>query len=460
MAEDRLFAGHQLRRLRMQHGLSQVALAEILDISPSYVTLLERNQRPLSATVLLRLADRLDFDPRTLNADQPAGGAEMLARRIADPLFAELGIDRAELVEWLAAAPRTAEAFARLYDRADSGGGGDEAGDTATLVRREIERWRNHFADLDALAETIAEELRLVGNDLYGAIADRLRSRHRLTVRRLPAAVLGATLRRIDLHARQLQLSESLGHASRTFQAAIQLGLVEASGEIDALARGAKFVDGGAEALYRRHLAAYFAAALMMPYARFLRACDDSGYDIEILERRFDASFEMVAHRLTTLQRVGASGVPFFMVRIDRAGQFSKRYAGASASPLARHESRCALWAVPRAFAEPGRIVRQLAELEDGSRWLTIARSAISPYAGPEGIRAEFAIGLGVAADHAQALVYARGVDLAGPAVPIGLGCRRCYRAQCPQRAVLPSDRAATDTVRERTIAPLTLAGD
>ena len=104
--------------------------------------------------------------------------------------------------------------------------------------------------------------------------------------------------------------------------------------------------------------------------------------------------------------------------------------------------------------------MRQLAELEDGSRWLTIARSAISPYAGPEGIRAEFAIGLGVAADHAQALVYARGVDLAGPAVPIGLGCRRCYRAQCPQRAVLPSDRAATDTVRERTIAPLTLAGD
>ena len=461
MAERKLMAGHAVRRLRRRAGLTQAAMAEALAVSPSYLNLVERNQRPVSATLLVRLAERFDFDTRALGAAEPGGGAEAIRRRLSDPLFADLEIDRSEVDEWLAAAPGSAEAFARAFDR---GGGGTATtpaiDDPATAVRREIERWRNHFADLDAHAETLADELRLVGADLYGALVERLRVRHGLTIRVLPVDVLPDLLRRLDLHARQLQLSESLDPTGRTFAAAYQLAQLEARAEIDALARGAGLTDRTAERLFRRHLHGYFAAAVMMPYARFLRACENSGYDLDLLQRRFGAGFEQVAHRLTTLQRVGARGLPFFMLRIDRAGQASKRYGGASGSALVASDGRCPLWRLHHAFDRPGTHVVDLVELEDGERWLTIART-VSPQ-GPRqnGVGAEFVVGIGVEASRASVLAAARGLDLGGRATPIGLGCRVCRRVDCPQRSAPPAGRAIVVDEHERRVSPLGFVGD
>ena len=417
MADQKLFAGYAVRRVRRQAGLTQAAMAEMLAISPSYLNLLERNQRPLSATLLVRLAEQFDFDARSLAVGEPGGGEAALRRRLADPLFADLEVDRTELTEWLAAAPGGAEAFARAYDRL--GGGAQMTGDAldpVAEVRREIERWRNHFPDLDAVAEALADELRLGAGDLYGAIAERLRVKHQLAIRVLPVEVMPDMLRRLDLHARQLQLSELLDPASRAFAAAFQLGQIEGRAEIEALVKGGAFTDRAAERLYRRHLLSYFAAAVMMPYARFLRACEATGYDIELLQRRFGAGFEQVAHRLTTLQRVGARGLPFFMVRIDRAGQASKRFSGASAAPLAEAEARCPLWRLHMAFERPGALTVHLVALEDGSRWFSMARTVT-----PQGRRygatgAEFAVGLGVAADLAAPLAAARATALLSPA--------------------------------------------
>jgi hypothetical protein len=460
MAEGKILAGHAVRRLRRQAGLTQAAMAEVLAISPSYLNLVERNQRPVSATLLVRLAERFDFDPRSLAAGEPGGGAAAIRRRLADPMFADLEIDRNEVEDWLAAAPGGAEAFARVFDRAGAGTVVDAVADPVALVRREIERWRGHFADLDAAAEALADELRLGAGDLYGAIAERLRVKHSLAIRVLPVDVMPDMLQRLDLHARQLQLSETLDPASRTFAVATQLALIEARGEIEALARGAGFAERATERLFRRHLASYFAAALMMPYARFLRACESTGYDIELLQRRFGAGFEQVAHRLTTLQRVGARGLAFFMVRIDRAGQASKRFSGASGAALAEAEGRCPLWRLHEAFDRPGSLVVQLVELEDGARWLTMARTVTPQGRRYGGVPAEFAVGLGVAADQARTLAVARGVDLAGEAMPVGLGCRACFRGECPQRSVAPAGRALTVSDRERRLSALTFAGD
>ena len=461
VAERKLLAGHAVRRLRRKGGLTQAAMAEALAISPSYLNLIERNQRPISATLLVRLAESFDFDPRALAASEPGGGVEAIRRRLADPLFADLDIDRNELEEWLAGAPGGAEAFARAFDT--RGTGAATAGDTVDPVagvRREIERWRGYFADLDAAAEALADELRLGAGDLYGAIAERLRVKHQLTIRILPVDVMPALLRRLDLHARQLQLSETLDSASRTFAAAFQLAQIEAKAEIDALAKGAALGDRSADRLFRRYLASYFAAAVMMPYARFLRACETTGYDLELLQRRFGAGFEQVAHRLTTLQRVGARGLPFFMVRIDRAGQSSKRFSGASNSPLGEAEGRCPLWRIHHAFDRPGTLLVQLVELEDGGRWLTIART-VTPQGRRYGaVPAEFAVGLGVAAELAGGLAVARGIDLAGEATPIGLGCRVCLREGCPQRSAPPAARALFINDRERGVSAFTFGGD
>jgi predicted transcriptional regulator/DNA-binding XRE family transcriptional regulator len=461
MADQKIFAGSRVRRLRRANALTQAAMAEMLDISASYLNLIERNQRPLTAGLMLRLADLFDFDPRALAGEEPGGGADALRRRLADPMFADLTVDRAEVEEWLASAPGGAEAFARAFDRLRDGGAAPAGeADPVTAARREIERWRNHFADLDAQAEALADELRLGAGDLYGAIAERLRVQHQLSIRILPMDVMPDALRRLDLHARQLQLSEMLDPASRTFQAAYQLGLIEAKAEIDALASGAAFGERTAERLFRRHLASYFAAALMMPYGRFLRACEATGYDIELLQRRFNAGFEMIAHRLTTLQRVGARGLPFFMIRVDRAGQASKRYPGASGAALVEAQGRCPLWRLHNAFDRPGEIFRQLVELEDGARWFTLARTVQPQTRSPNGIRAEFAIGLGVAAEHAAVLAHARGIDLKAPGTPIGLGCRQCLRVDCPQRAAAPAGRALLLNERERGLSPFSFPSD
>ncbi|QDZ06746.1 ImmA/IrrE family metallo-endopeptidase [Sphingomonas panacisoli] len=461
MAERKILAGHAVRRLRRREGLTQAAMAEMLTISPSYLNLVEKNQRPVSAALLVKLAETFDFDPRALAAGEPGGGAAAIRRRLADPMFADLEIDRNEVEEWLAGAPGGAEAFARAFDRTGVTAGPDgaaAAADPIAELRREIERWRGHFADLDASAETLADELRLGAGDLYGAIAERLRVKHQLTIRILPVDVMPDLLRRTDLHARQLQLSETLDPASRTFAAAYQLAQIEARDAIEALVKGAGFADRAAERLYRRYLTSYFAAAVMMPYARFLRACEATGYDLELLQRRFGAGFEQVAHRLTTLQRVGARGLPFFMVRIDRAGQASKRFSGASGSPLTESDARCPLWRVHHAFDRPGDIAVQLVELEDGARWLTLSRT-VTPQGRRYGmVPVEFAVGLGLAADLADGLAAARGVDFKGEATPIGLSCRACGRI-CPQRSAPPAGRALLINERERGVSAFTFGG-
>lgn len=463
MAERKLFAGHAIRRLRRAGGLTQAGLAAALDVSPSYLNLLERNQRPLSAALMLRLAERFDFDPRTLGAEVPGGGVDGLRRRLADPLFADLAVDRQELEEWLAAAPGGAEAFARAFDRIGDGAADpvSAARGPVTLVRREIERWRNHFADLDMQAEALADEMRIGTGDLYSGVAERLRIKHQIAIRILPTDVMPDRLRKLDLHARQLQLSEMLNASSRLFSVSYQLAELEARQEIDGLVKGAAFGDRAADALYRRHLNGYFAAALMMPYARFLRACESSGYDLDLLQRRFGAGFEQVAHRLTTLQRVGARGLPFFMLRIDRAGQLSKRYAGASAAPIAEAEGRCPLWNIHGVFARPGEILAQLLELEDGARWFTLSRLVRGQGVGLRGGEASFAVALGVQADLATSLLYAQGLNLKdGAAQPIGFGCAACARAACAQRSAPPRGRPLRFDDRERGLSPFSFAAD
>lgn len=456
MSDEKLFAGHAVRRIRRANDLTQAAMAEALGISASYLNLIERNQRPITGKIILGLAQQYDFDPRSLTGAAPGGGVDALRRRLRDPRFADLEFDKAQIEEWVALSPGTAEAFARLFDSAASG----EAGavrqiDALAAVRREIERWQNHFADLDARAEELADELRLKSGDLYGAITEYLRVNHQLSIRVLPADVMPDHLRRLDLHARQLQLSEMLEMSSRTFAAAFQLGELVARDEVDALIRGADLGEGIARRFYRRHLNSYFAAAIMMPYARFLRACEGSGYDIALLQRRFGAGFEQVAHRLTTMQRVGARGLPFFMIRIDRAGQSSKRYMGASKSPLAESDGRCPLWALHHTFDRPGKLRKQLVEIDNGERWFTMSRAVSSNNMDGGLVASEFSVGLGVEASLAGPIRAAQGVDLnAGPAVPIGLGCRQCSRPDCTQRSAPPAGRTLILNQRERGLSP------
>lgn len=432
MAESNLLAGPALRRLRKREGLTQAAMAAMLGISPSYLNLIERNQRPLSARVLVQVIERFDFDPRSLREDEAIGGLDGLVRRMADKRFADLAIDREEVQEFLAAAPQIAAAFARLYD---TGGTSTQAEgeDAAAAARRAIERWQNHFADLDHAAEDLADELRLARGEISAALGERLREKHRMTVRILPAEVMPGQVHRLDLHARQLQLSEMLPGAARRFQIARQVGALEMREAIETLVAGANLASGEARNIFREHITDYLAGALLLPYRRFLRACEQTGYDLAVLQRRFAVSFDQAAQRLTTLGRVGERGLPFFMAVIDRAGRLVDFTAGGAGAFYPLEGARWPAWIPYAAFERPGTVLTQAVTFAEGEaaprHWFTITRTVDG-----DGVMctARRAVVLGIEARFAGELAYARGVSLdPADAVPLGTPCLRCGRAEC-----------------------------
>lgn len=442
MGDRKLFAGPRVKRLRKGLGLTQSRMASDLGLSVSYLNLLERNQRPLTAAVLLKLADVYDVDIRQFTGADSDQQVDDVSAAVAR---AGLAIGKAQLRDFVDQHPDVAKALLRLAERpgADEGAAAVLPPSPLQLVRAHLLERANHFTELDAHAESLADELRLTGQSLDAAVRDRLRARHGLNVRVLPWDVMPDRLRRFDFHNRQVLLSELLDGASRAFQLCFQLAQLEARAEIEREVEAAapRLAAGGpfASTLLAMNLASYWAAALMMPYGRFHAAAEQLGYDLELLQARFSAGFEQVAHRLTTLQRPGARGIPFLLLRTDRAGQVSKRFS-AGRLPFASEGGQCPLWVLYAAFEQPGRILTQVAEVEEGERIFTIART-VRPQITPWGAeRPRFAIALSCSLDHARALVYAGGIDLTmAPAAPIGPGCASCFRADCRQRSAPPA---------------------
>jgi predicted transcriptional regulator/transcriptional regulator with XRE-family HTH domain len=455
----KLFAGARVRRIRTSRGITQTRMANDLGVSVSYLNLIERDQRPLTAAFLLKLAASYDLDLKSLTGSEDGDIADELVRVFTDPRLIGIDVPRAELRELAARSPGIAQALVRLHaaSQAVPAASPMRDGPLADVVAM-IEDAGNYFHTLDTAAETLADDLRLSGPDLNAAVVERLRARHAITVRAMPLEVLPDALRRLDLHARQLQLSESLDAASRGFAAAVQLALIELKTEIAATIATAGIIDPLTRRAATVALGKYAAAALLMPYARFLAACEATGYDVELLQARFGRGLEQLAHRLTTLHRPGARGIPFFFLRVDRAGTISKSFApGPSPIPVT---GGCALWALYAAFDHPGEVRRQLVELEDGQRFLTLARTVRPAAVAWGSARAEFAIGIGCEAAHAGALVWSAGLDLGGTAVAIGPGCAACHRAGCRQRGAPPAGAHLAFDERQRGLTPFRFTQD
>ncbi|WP_158807450.1 short-chain fatty acyl-CoA regulator family protein [Beijerinckia sp. L45] len=466
----KIFAGPRLKRLRRERNLTQARMAEELAVSPSYLNLMERNQRPITVPVLIRLADIYGVDPRDFMEDRTEIAVEDMEHILADPLFRESGVGRAELHDAAEYAPALLVAMQRLYRayaaaretteaqvlvKADPDRTETQLGDSPVeRVRTILQEARNHFPALDDAAEKFASDLTLEGPDPFFTMAERLRSRHGIRVRVLPVDVMSDRLRWYDLHRRQLMISEVMDQPGRVFQVAYQLAVSEHGALLNALAGQLEAKDDVARRLLRVTFANYFAGAVMMPYARFHEAAEATGYDVEVLAARFGASFEQVAHRMTTLGRATARGVPFFLVRVDIAGNVSKRFS-AGRFPFSHAGGTCGLWNLHATFAEPGKILTQIVELQEGSQWFSIARTvrrSITPHGT---ISPRFAVALGCEIKYANRLVYARRLDLATPDVmPIGISCRLCERPNCPQRAAPPVLRPLRVDETTRGISP------
>lgn len=467
-ATKKIFAGPRIRRLRRERGLSQSQMSSELGFSTSYLNLVERNQRPVSAQFLLRLAEVYDVELAAFAGTDEARAFADLNEIMADPMFKSLGISRGELQDMADSAPRAIEAFSLLYKSfqqaktnatelssqfAERGGVDLDAVFPVDEVRDFIHDRKNYFAELDEAAESLHTELSLEREDAFMVLSGRLDEEHSIRVRIMPHDVMPETLRHFDLHRRQLLISEMLDASARIFQLAVQLAQLEFKPMIQQIADSHAFHTEEARRLVRISLANYFAGALLMPYGRFLKDAKELKYDIEHLGRRYRTSFEQVSHRLTTLQRPGERGVPFFFIRVDKAGNISKRFS-AGRFHFSRFGGTCPLWQVHDTFATPGRIMTQIIQMPDSTTYFSIARTVRrvgALYGEPD---QQLAIGLGCDIAFARELVYAKGHDLESlDATPVGPNCRLCERPACPQRANPPLTRNLVLDERSRGIS-------
>ncbi|MFD7537591.1 short-chain fatty acyl-CoA regulator family protein [Streptomyces sp. NPDC059819] len=472
-ADRKIYAHAKLRRLRREAGMNQVEMARALHISTSYANQIEQSQRPLTASVLLRVAevfgvapeffsdadeDRLATDLRTALADEACGASAPSVEELTDAVRDHPDVARALVT--LHRRYRDAAAQAAALGTTDRASAPPAAAEPHDDVRDFFYAHHNHFAPLDEAAEHLADEMELTPGQIAGPLAVRLSMRHGLKVLQSSPGHT-ADARHLDREAGLLFLSPWLSEGQRAFQLATQLALFECAPILNHLIDGeGQLASPEASALARIGLANYFAGALLMPYTAFHRAAEESGNDIELLSARFGVSFETACRRLSTLQRPGRPGIPFSFLRVDRAGNISKRQS-ATDFHFSRLGGTCPLWTVYEAFSAPGRVLTQVAEMPDGKRHFWIARTITRGGHGHHAPRAEFAIALGCELRHAQRLVYAAGVALDDPraTTPIGLGCRICERRDCAQRARPPAGgRLAIDPDR-RTHVPYPVEG-
>ncbi len=443
------FVGVRLKRLREERGLTQLALAQALGLSPSYLNQLEKNQRPLTVQVLLKINEIFGVDVQLFSEGDEGRLIADLREVFTDPLNGEQ-VSLAELKEVASAMPALGRAVVALHrrwrhalERADAMAGelGLGSGGVTTLaapmpyeqVRDFFYAHHNYFPDLDEAAERLAAATRITPGDMAEPLARHLESRHGIRVARAEDEDIQ---RRFLAAEKLLRLARRLNDGQRAFQIATQLAFLEQGPLIERLAAEAAAGVKETNALARIGLANYFAGALLMPYGAFLAAAERERYDIERLGALFGVGYETICHRLSSLQRPGALGVPFFFIRVDRAGNISKRQS-ATDFHFSRVGGTCPLWNVYEAFAQPGRILTQMAQMPDGRTYLWIARTLRHSAGGYGDPGKTFAIGLGCDIRHAGRVVYSKGLALGDPgaAIPIGAGCKVCERPACPQRA-------------------------
>ncbi|CAD7054675.1 XRE family transcriptional regulator [Pseudorhizobium endolithicum] len=455
MAERKIFAGPRVRRVRMSMGLTQTAMAEALGISPSYLNLIERNQRPLTVQLLLKLASvyKVDLD---LLQGEGSGVTGQLREVFSDPLLAgEIPGDQ-EIIEVSEAAPNAATGMVKLYrayreqgarltDLADmlarEGHQTSVAGTRLPIdeVREQLERRPNFFAGIEDAAEEFGRRLS-AADDLPAALKAWLKSEHGIAVRTLPVHAMPNLRRRYDRHSMRLFLSERMSPFDRTRELAMEVALLALGGEISSELDALSFSTSEARRVARFELARYAAHALMMPYGAFLAAAQRVRYDVDLLRSRFDVSFEQAANRLTTLARPGAQGVPWFMLELDHAGNAIRR-AGAQGYPRATFGGLCPKLAIHSAFAQPGHVLAEAFEMPDGSAFLTVSRTVEGPQAAFGERLRRTAILLGCEWAQAVETTYAQAAGGTSARVLGGPACRLCERQGCLARAEPPITR-------------------
>ncbi|AWD21203.1 helix-turn-helix domain-containing protein [Fuscovulum blasticum] len=465
MPSQKLYAGVKLREIRGRLSLTQKAFADKLGVSLPYLNQMENNHRPVSAGVVLALAQEFGLDVTELTVGESERLVSDMREALADPVFTSGQPPLADLRLAASNAPALARAFLDLHrayrqtherlaslDEALGREGASLKPSPWEEVRDFFHYCDNYLDAVDRAAEHFAmpggnrKDVTILAEDLFRRLGISLQFSD------------NSGLRRYDPATRRLEVSARASGPTKRFQLLHQVALIAHNDLLEATLDLARFSTPEAREIAKIGLANYFAGAALLPYRAFLQAAKDTRHDLERLADLFGASIEQVAHRLSTLQRPGAKGIPFFFVRVDQAGTITKRHS-ATRLQFARFGGACPLWNMHRAFETPGQFLRQLAETPDGVRYLCLARDVSKPAGAFLAPVRRYAIGLGCEVQHAAEMVYADGLDLKGRFEPIGISCRICERPTCHQRSVPPLERRLRVNPDRRDVLPYEIAG-
>lgn len=467
MANRRIFAGPALRTLRQRRGMRQAEMATALGISAPYLSQLETDERHLTPALAERLRATFPIDWADFAPPEADTLAESLREALADPQLP--GAIPADQIERLVRQfPMIATSFVALHGLFAKGrqrlemldeaigadlGGSEIAG--GRLPWEEVRDWfhlANNYVDrIDRDAETLAHQI--AGDEA----SPRIRTMQQW-LRREGVTIewaSGGAMRRFDATSRHLLLDSAQPNESSRFQLAYQVAALALSDQIAEIVASAPLQTEAARHLLTVGLGNYAAGALLMPYERFRSAARTLRHDIDRLRQLFHTSFEQCCHRLSTLQRPQARGIPVFFARVDMAGNITKRHS-ATRLQFGRFGGACPLWIVHEAVAIPDRIHVQLAEMPDGIRYVSIAKGLVKPSGSYYRQPRRYAVVLGCEAALADEFVYADGLNLKSEdaLTRIGISCRICPRDSCDQRAFPPSDKAIAVDPSQRDLVP------
>ena len=469
MSQLDLKIGPKIKAFRRQLGLQANKLAEELEISPSYLNLIEGGKRKIDGDLLLKVCEKLNIQLSDLTTKSDINLENTISEILDDKLFEDLDILGPEVKDLVGTNPKIGRALVRLGDilkKKDhelinkieklSGKIVDNRKNSfpGEVISDFLQENKNYFPKLEEFANKVFEKIQVNNRTRYIALCEYLKKEYSITVKDIIPEDGKPFSKIFNKKKKELLLSDYNTLETKKLHAASQIAQEGASKEIDQYLSNFNFPSEESKRLTQVALLNYCGAAILMPYKLFHSECKKLKYDLELLQNTFATSFEQVAHRVTCLQDPILPGIPFHMLRTDIAGNISKRFS-LSGIEIPRYGGACPRWNVYSAFTRPGVIQAAVSKMTNGEKYVCIART-VEKGVGRYGLsKSILSIGLGCEAKYAKQFVYTENLDISDKKteIPIGVSCRTCDRLDCSQRAFPPLHKKFDVDINSRGVS-------
>ena len=469
MSQLDLKIGPKIKAFRRQLGLQANKLAEELEISPSYLNLIEGGKRKIDGDLLLKVCEKLNIQLSDLTTKSDINLENTISEILDDKLFEDLDILGPEVKDLVGTNPKIGRALVRLGDilkKKDhelinkieklSGKIVDNRKNSfpGEVISDFLQENKNYFPKLEEFANKVFEKIQVNNRTRYIALCEYLKKEYSITVKDIIPEDGKPFSKIFNKKKKELLLSDYNTLETKKLHAASQIAQEGASKEINQYLSNFNFPSEESKRLTQVALLNYCGAAILMPYKLFHSECKKLKYDLELLQNTFATSFEQVAHRVTCLQDPKLPGIPFHMLRTDIAGNISKRFS-LSGIEIPRYGGACPRWNVYSAFTRPGVIQAAVSKMTNGEKYVCIART-VEKGVGRYGLsKSILSIGLGCEAKYAKQFVYTENLDISDKKteIPIGVSCRTCDRLDCSQRAFPPLHKKFDVDINSRGVS-------